>query len=83
MSTELGKGSQNIFLALITPVLGGKKVLFPVPPTKKEDIVFLGKLAEEGKFRPVIDRQYALEQIVEAYKYVETGMKTGNVVIKI
>lgn len=83
VSTELGKGSQNIFLALITPLTRGKKVLFPVPPTKKEDIVFLGKLAEEGKFKPVIDRQYPLDQIVEAYKYVETGMKTGNVIIKI
>lgn len=83
VSTELGKGSQNIFLALITPLLGGKKVLFPVPPTKKEDMIFFGKLAGEGKFKPVIDRQYPLEQIVEAYRYVETGMKTGNVIIKV
>lgn len=83
VSTELGKGSQNIFLALLTPLGGGKKVIFPLPPTKKEDMIFLGKLAEEGKFKPVIDREYPLEHIVEAYRYVETGMKTGNVIIKI
>lgn len=83
VSTELGKGSQNVFLALIAPLSRGRTVLFPIPPTKKEDMIFLGQLAEKGNFKPVIDRQYPLDQIVEAYKYVETKMKTGNVIIKI
>ncbi|HET9431163.1 MAG TPA: NAD(P)-dependent alcohol dehydrogenase, partial [Chitinophagaceae bacterium] len=81
MSTELGYMSQNIFLALITPLLGGKKVLFPIPSISKEDVNFLKKLVEQGKYKPVIDRHYPLEQIVEAYKYVETGQKTGNVIL--
>lgn len=81
ISTELGKNGANIFYALTTPVFGGKKVLFPLPSIKKDDVVFLKDLAEAGKFKPVIDRKYKLDQIVEAYKYVESGQKTGNVVI--
>ena len=57
--------------------------MFPIPTINKEDVLFFKELAERGKFRPVIDRIFKLEDIVDAYKYVETGMKTGNVVIKI
>jgi D-arabinose 1-dehydrogenase-like Zn-dependent alcohol dehydrogenase len=64
-------------------MLSGKKVLFPIPTISKEDVIFLKDLAEKGEYKPVIDRYYQLEQIVEAYKYVETGQKTGNVVIKV
>lgn len=83
MSTELGYMSQNPFLALITPLLGGKKVLFPIPSINKADVVFLKGLVETGNFKPVIDRSYSLEQIVDAYRYVETGQKIGNVVINV
>jgi NADPH:quinone reductase-like Zn-dependent oxidoreductase len=83
ISSELGYLSQNIFLALITPFLPGKKVLFPIPKDRKEDMVFLRDLIEAGKYKAVMDRSYPLEEIIEATKYVETGEKTGNVVIKI
>jgi len=83
MSTELGYMSQNPFLALITPLLGGKKVLFPIPTISKEDVNFFKELAETNAFKPVIDRRYTFDQIVEAYRYVETGMKTGNVILTI
>jgi NADPH:quinone reductase-like Zn-dependent oxidoreductase len=83
VSTELGKYCANIFLALSTPLLGGKKVIFPIPKADKQDLLYLKDLAEQGVFLPVIDREYTLEQIVEAYRYVETGQKTGNVILRI
>lgn len=83
ISTELGKNGENIWYALITPLLGGKKLLFPIPSITKEDVLFLKSLIETGAFKPVIDSYYSLEQIVAAYKYVESGQKTGNVVIQI
>lgn len=83
ISTELGKNGENILFALITPLLGGKRLLFPIPSITKQDILFLKELVQKGDYKPIIDRQYNLDQIVEAYKYVESGQKTGNVVLKI
>lgn len=83
ISTEFGKRGENIWFALFTPMFGGKRLLFPLPTVNKEDIVFLKNLVEAKKFMPVIDRTYSLAEIVDAYKYVESGQKTGNIVIKI
>ena len=81
ISTELGKNGENIYLALLTPLLGGKRLLFPLPTISKSDVELLRDLAEAGKFKPVIDRTYSLEQIVDAYRYVESGQKIGNVIV--
>lgn len=83
ISSELGPLAQNPLLAVIAPLHSGKKVLFPIPKHDQQMIGYLRELLESGNFTPVIDRTYPLDQIVQAYRYVETGQKTGNVVISI
>ena len=83
ISSELGPQAQNPFLALIAPLHGGKNVMFPIPKHDQEMVRFFKDLIESGDFKPVIDRTYPLDQIVEAYRYVETGQKIGNVVISL
>lgn len=83
ISTELGKNSENVFLAIWTSFSRGKRVLFPIPTINKSDVLYFKDLAERGLFMPVIDRHYHLDQIVEAYQYVGSGQKTGNVILKV
>jgi NADPH:quinone reductase-like Zn-dependent oxidoreductase len=82
-STDLGPLSQNPLLVLATRFSTGRRVLFPFPRVDREMIEYLGSLVESGAFVPVVDRRYPLDQIVEAYRYVETQQKVGNVVIDV
>jgi NADPH:quinone reductase-like Zn-dependent oxidoreductase len=76
LSSDLGRLAQNPVLALTTPLLGGRKVMFPIPTMNDPQRVrSLQALIQAGEFQPVIDRRYPLDQIVEAYRYVETGRK--------
>lgn len=81
ISSELGPGSENLYLPFITAITGGKKVIFPFPVNIKRSMLLINKLLEQGKFKPVIDRKYHFTNIAEAYKFVVTGQKTGNVII--
>ncbi|MBG50250.1 MAG: NAD(P)-dependent alcohol dehydrogenase [Pseudozobellia sp.] len=82
ISTELGKGGANIFWALVSPFTGGKKVIFPMPSKIGESLTYITKLVENNEFHPVIDKIYPFSQIIEAYEYVSTGKKIGNVVVE-
>ena len=84
LSSDLGPLSQNPILALVTPLFGGKKAMMPIPPKyRQEEVKHLKEMIESGQFRPVIERRYPLDQIVAAYRYVETGQKIGNVLINV
>ena len=83
VSSDLGFLAQNPILAFVTPLFK-QRVLFPIPPKYGQARVRGFKaMLESGEFTPVIDRRYPLDQIVEAYRYVETGQKIGNVVIDV
>ena len=82
ISSELGPYSQNIFYPLLNSI-SSKKVIFPIPYSKQKTIPYISNLLEKEKFKPVIDREYLLEDISKAYEYVITGQKTGNVLINV
>jgi NADPH:quinone reductase-like Zn-dependent oxidoreductase len=83
LTPDAGPGWQNMALGVVTPFLGGRKVILPSLRRSPETMTYLKKLIQSGQFKPVIDRQYTLDQIVEAHRYVDTGQKLGNVVITI
>lgn len=70
---------------LWTSVIGGKKAVFAATGLKQraENVVFLRELAEAGSIRPVVDRTFPFEAIADAHRYVETGHKKGNVVVRV
>ncbi|GAA1805147.1 NAD(P)-dependent alcohol dehydrogenase [Agromyces neolithicus] len=61
----------------------GKLVTFSGAPVTHERFAELSRLADAGALRPVIDRTYELDDVVEAHRYVDTGHKTGSVVLRI
>ncbi len=83
VETDLGFMWHVPLLALSTRWIGDKRVTLPIPKYTKADVLFVKELMETGRYRAVIDRTYPLDDVVEATRYVETGQKTGNVVLTV
>jgi NADPH:quinone reductase-like Zn-dependent oxidoreductase len=64
-----------------TAVLGGKREIYAMSIDKRKDLAYLNDLLSRGGIKSVIDRRYALSEIADAFAYVETGRKRGNVVV--
>jgi len=74
-------GLTDMIRMVWTSIAGGKKIKGGVAMENRERMNVIAELAASGKLKPVIDRRYPLEQIAEAFEYVEQGHKKGNVVI--
>lgn len=83
VSMDLGFMYHLPLLAVVTRFAGSRRATVGIGRYRKEDLLLVKGLVEAGRYRPVIDRTYALDEIVEATSYVESGRKTGNVVIRV
>ena len=83
ISMDLGFMYHLPLLALVTRFVGSRRATVGIGRYRKEDLLLVKELVDEGTYRPVIDRTYALDEIADAVRYVESGRKTGNVVLRV
>jgi NADPH:quinone reductase-like Zn-dependent oxidoreductase len=83
ISMDVGFMYHVPLLALATRFIGSRRATIGIGRYRKEDLLLVKELVETGKYRPVIDRTYELDEVVEAVGYVESGQKTGNVVLRV
>jgi NADPH:quinone reductase-like Zn-dependent oxidoreductase len=83
VATDLGVLWHTPVFALVSKFVGDRKLIFAIDRPTKEDLLLVKALIEDGRYRAVIDRTHPLDEIAEAARYVETGQKTGNVVLRV
>ena len=83
VSMDVGFLYHLLPLGLVTRFVGSRRARLGIGRYRKEDLLLVKELVETGKYRPVIDRTYGLDEVVEANRYVEAGQKTGNVVLRV
>ena len=83
VSADLGFMWHLPLVILATRWLGSRRAKLGIARYRQHDLVTLRELIDAGEYRPVIDRSYRLEDVVEASRYVETGQKTGNVALTV
>ncbi|MDP1892197.1 MAG: NAD(P)-dependent alcohol dehydrogenase [Gemmatimonadaceae bacterium] len=76
-------GLPDVLTSVWVNVTNSRKIVGGVAKARPEDVRLLAELAEAGVYRPVVDRTYPMERIVEAHAYVDAGHKRGNVVIRV
>ena len=83
ISMDLGFMYHVPLLGLVTRFVGSRRAALGLGRYRKRDLLLVKELADAGTYRPVIDRTYDLDEIVAAVGYVESGQKTGNVVLRV
>jgi NADPH:quinone reductase-like Zn-dependent oxidoreductase len=83
LTTDLGPRAENLPLIVVTRWFGDHSVRLPLPTDARGHVRLVRELLASGDLRPVVDRTYALDDVVDAYHYVETEQKLGTVVITV
>lgn len=83
MSSGPGPLWQNSLFALGGAASRGRRVVFGFPRIDRTTVEWFAELMAQGRFRPLVDRAYPLDDIAEAYRYVFTGQKLGNVLVNV
>jgi NADPH:quinone reductase-like Zn-dependent oxidoreductase len=83
VTADLGFMYHVPLVVLLTRFVGSRRAKLGIGRYRREDLLVVKELVDTGRYRPVIDRSYALDEVVEATRYVETGQKTGNVVLRV
>jgi NADPH:quinone reductase-like Zn-dependent oxidoreductase len=83
LTTDLGPRGENLLLIVLTRWFGDHRVRLPIPTDARAHVHLVAELLAGGHLRPVVDRTYTLDRIVDAYRYVESEQKLGTVVVTV